>query len=496
MSSKSFITIALLFLGTRHVYANTANAQVSDPPNIIIIFMDDMGYGDPECYNGSFYSTPNINRLATEGMRFTNFYAAQAICTASRAALLTGCYPNRIGISGAFFPWTPTALNPNETTLASMLKGAGYTTAMVGKWHLGSEPPYLPTHYGFDEYTGLPYSNDMWPVNYDGNRATDTSDWRAQCPELPLIEGDRPVKYIRTLDDQAQLTTIYTEKSRNFIRKNRRTPFFLYLAHSMPHVPIAASSKFKGRSNRGLFGDVMMEIDWSVGEIMKTLKEEGIEKNTLLIFTADNGPWRAFGNHAGNTGGLREGKGTTFEGGQREPCIMRWPGKIPAGTICSKLSATIDLMPTLAAIAGGKLPVKKIDGVNILPLLMNDTSANPRKEFVYYFHKNDLEAIRKGKWKLVFPHKGVSYAAKAPGQNGFPQFPPRVQVDMALYDLSIDPGETVDVQESYPEQVKALQTLADKYRSELGDDLTNRPCTECRPAASFKPKTPVPTRFR
>lgn len=464
-------------------------------PNVIIIFMDDMGYGDPECYNGYLYHTPNITKLAAEGMRFTNFYAAQAVCTASRAGLLTGCYPNRLGISGAFFPWTNIALNPKETTIASMLKKAGYQTGMVGKWHLGAEPPYWPLSYGFDEFTGLPYSNDMWPVNYDGKPITDTADWKSRYPVLPLIEGNKMVRQINTLDDQAELTGIYTDKACHFIEKNKNKPFFLYLAHCMPHVPIAASKKFSGKSERGLFGDVMMEIDWSVGKIMNTLRKLGLEKNTLVVFTSDNGPWLTFGNHAGNTGGLREGKGTSWEGGQKEPCIMRWPGKIPAGTVCSKLGATIDLLPTIAEICGIAKPAEKIDGVSILPLLLNDASANPRDEFVYYYQRNSLEAIRKANWKLVFPHRAVTYKVNQPGKDGFPGTGATAKWDMALYDLGTDPGETRDLASKFPEVVKNLTALADKYRKQLGDDLTKTVGTENRPAATFIPKVKTPVVF-
>ena len=240
----------------------------------------------------------------------------------------------------------------------------------------------------------------------------------------------------------------------------------------------------------------MLEVDWSGGQIMQALKDQNIEENTLVIFTSDNGPWRSFGNHAGNTGGLREGKGTTFEGGQREPCIMRWPGKIPAGTICNKLSSTIDLLPTCAELTGVKKPAHKIDGVSILPLLMNDASANPRDELVYYYHKNSLEALRKGQWKLVFPHTTTTYIGGPPGKDGFPHSLPRVKVGMALYDLSIDPGETVDVQSSYPEKVEELKKVADKYRADLGDDLTGVKCTGCRPPATYQPSAPVPAAFR
>ncbi len=455
-------------------------------PNIVVIFMDDMGYGDPACYNGSLYETPNIDRLAAEGMRFTNFYAAQAVCSASRAALLTGCYPNRVGISGALAPWATIALNPKEETIASMLKKTGYHTSMVGKWHLGSKAPYLPLHYGFEEYLGLPYSNDMWPVDYDGKPITDTSNYRIRYPVLPMLEGDNPVRYIKTLEDQGQLTGIYTERATAFIKKNKNNPFFLYLAHSMVHVPIAASPKFKSKSKLGLFGDVMMEVDWSVGEVMKTLRENGLDKNTLVVFTSDNGPWLNFGNHAGNTGGLREGKGSSWEGGQREPCIMRWPGKIPAGTICNKIASTLDLLPTIANIIGATLSSNKIDGINILPLLLQEANANPRNELAYYYKTNDLEAVRKERWKLVFPHLGRTYKNNLPGRDGWPSPTPEVKVAMALYDLSSDPGETIDVQSQHQDVVKDLQALGDKYRKDLGDNLTKTPCSNCRPAARLE----------
>lgn len=478
-TARVFIITIVFTLHTVALFSQ----QKNKPPNVVIIFMDDMGYGDPACYNGLLYQTPNIDRLAAEGMRFTNFYAAQAVCSASRAALLTGCYPNRIGISGALAPWAKIALNPQEETIASMLKKSGYHTAMVGKWHLGSKAPYLPLSYGFDEYLGLPYSNDMWPVNYDGKPITGTANRKFQYPPLPLLEGDKPVRYIKTLEDQGELTGIYTKRASEFIKKNKKHPFFLYLAHSMVHVPIAASPKFKGKSKQGLFGDVMMEVDWSVGEVMKTLRENRLDKNTLVVFTSDNGPWLNFGNHAGNAGGLREGKGSSWEGGQREPCIMRWPGKIQAGTICNKISSTIDLLPTIANISGAKTSSNKIDGVNILSLLLNEADANPRDEFAYYYKSNDLQAVRKGKWKLVFPHLSRTYLKNLPGQDGWPAPTPEVKVELSLYDLSVDPGETIDVKAHHADVVQLLEKLADKYREDLGDNLTNKKGANVRKAA-------------
>lgn len=476
---KKILFILVLSCGLIHV-----EAQKKQPrkPNVVIIFMDDMGYGDPDFNMGIGYTTPNLDRLAAEGMRFTNFYSAQATCTASRAGILTGCYPNRIGMYGAFAPWETTALNPKEETIASVLKKSGYNTCMVGKWHLGSKPPFLPTHFGFDKYLGLPYSNDMWPVHYDGKMITDTSNHRYRYPILPLLQDDKVLRYIRTLEDQGQLTQTYTQFATKFIRENKDHPFFLYLAHSMMHVPIAASPAFIGKSKNGLFGDVMMEIDWSVGQIMKTLKAEGVDKNTLVIFTADNGPWLNYGNHAGNTAGLREGKGTSFEGGQREPCAMRWPDHIPAGTVCNKIASSIDLLPTITKIAKATLPEQKIDGINILPLLLGEPDANPRTEFVYYYNRNSLECIRQDKWKLVFPHQSRSYKAHPPGHDGFPGPTSQIDVPLALYDLSTDPGETIDVQEQHPDVVKQLEVLADKYRQDMGDDLTHVEGTGRRPA--------------
>lgn len=452
-------------------------------PNVVLIFMDDMGYGDLEPYGGFPYKTPNINKLAADGMRFTNFYAAQATCTASRAALLTGSYPNRIGMHGAFMPWSPIALNPEEETIAEVLKDKGYKTGMVGKWHLGQKQPFLPLQQGFDEYLGLPYSNDMWPVDYDGTPVTDPSNNKYKYPPLPLYNGNEVIREIKTLDDQAQLTSLYTERACRFIKENRKNPFFLYLAHPMPHVPIAASDRFKGKSAAGLFGDVMEEIDWSIGEIIRTLKEQGLTKNTLVIFTSDNGPWLTFGNHAGNTGGLREGKGTAWEGGVRVPFIVSWPGVIPAGTISNNMASTIDMLPTIANVCKAKLPERKIDGVNIWDLFVQKPGANPRDEFVYYYDRNSLKGIRKGKWKLVFPNTSQTYKKTVMGLDGWPGAYGSVAVKLALYDLSTDPGETLDVQSQHPDVVERLTQIADGYRKTLGDDLTKQTGTENRPAA-------------
>ena len=421
------------------------------------------------------YETPHINKLTKEGMLFTNFYSVQAVCSASRAALLTGSYPNRIGISGALMPYSTTGLNENEITIAELLKEKGYATSIFGKWHLGFQEKFLPLNHGFDTFLGIPYSNDMWPVDFDGNQISDSSDWRKKSyPQLPLIENFNKIDEIRTLEDQARLTTLFTERSVEFINNNKDNPFFLYLPHPMPHVPIAVSNKFKGKSPQGLYGDLMMEIDWSVGEIVKALKQNNLEENTLVIFTSDNGPWLNFGNHAGSTGGLREGKGTSFEGGQRVPTIMKWPKVISAGSISNNIAATIDVFPTIANIVSSELPKHKIDGVDISSILEGRRDSNPRDHLYYYYGKNNLEAVRKDNWKLVFPHESRSYKNVLPKNDGHPGPYSKFTAEYALYNLRRDPGEEYNVKELYPEIVKELEDLAEIARNDLGDDLNNR----------------------
>lgn len=458
------------------VHSNVwAQRKKSDLPNIVLIYADDLGYGDLGTYGATEYQTPNLDKLASEGMRFTNFEVAQAVCSASRAGILTGCYPNRVGIGGALNPLAKKGLNPEEETIAELVKRAGnYQCAIYGKWHLGHWKPFLPLQQGFDDYLGLPYSNDMWKWTYDMELATEeTNAHKASFPPLPLISGDTTLKTIEDLDDQAELTTLYTERAVDFINQNKDRPFLLCVPHSMPHVPLAVSKKFKGKSEQGLYGDVIMEIDWSVGEIMKTLDQHGLTENTLVIFTSDNGPWLNFGDHAGSTGGLREGKGTSFEGGQRVPCVMRWPAQIPAGTVCNQLASTIDFLPTFAEMLGVALPEKKIDGVSILPLMKKVQDAKPREIFYYYYSGSALEAVRKDHWKLVFPHPHRSYEGVEPGNGGHKGEYGEGEAQLALYDLRRDPGERYDVQGIYPEVMKELQQIAEEAREDLGDDLQN-----------------------
>jgi arylsulfatase len=442
-----------------------------DLPNIVIIFTDDQGYGDLGSFGANGFETPNLDRMAAEGMRFTHFYVSQAVCSASRAALMTGCYSNRVSIFGALSNNSSNGIHENEVTLGELVKQKDYATAVFGKWHLGHHHQFLPLQNGFDEYIGLPYSNDMWPVEYDGT-PVDSNHRKFRYAPLPLIEGNNVKDTIWTLEEQGELTTLYTEKAVDFINLNAERPFLLYVPHSMPHVPINASDKFLGKSKQGLYGDVMMEIDWSAGEIMRALEENGIAENTLVIFTTDNGPWLNYGNHAGSTGGLREGKGTAFEGGQRVPCIMKWPGIIPEGVICNELASTIDILPTVAEITGTKLPGHKIDGVSLASLFDGDFSKVPREEFVYYYGR-DLRAVRKGQWKLVFPHNSRTYIDNVPTNEGWPGKIKNVEMPGGLYNLRRDPGERYDVSELYPDIVAELQKIAAEMRSDLGDALQN-----------------------
>ena len=466
------------------------------PPNIVIIFTDDQGYADIGVYGAQGFQTPNLDRLANEGIRFTDFQVSQAVCSASRAALLTGSYSERVGVQGAFNHTARVGLNPDEETIAEMLKSIGYVTGIFGKWHLGHHKKFLPLQQGFDEYLGIPYSNDMWPVDYDGSSVSGTDHFKSFYPQLPLIEDNEKIEEIRTLDDQDQLTTRYTERAVDFITNNKDRPFFLYLPHSMPHVPLGVSNKFRNKSEQGMYGDVIMEIDWSVGEILNALSDNDLDDNTVVIFASDNGPWLNYGNHAGSAFPLREGKGTMWEGGSRVPCIIRWPGRITAGSVSHQLAATIDILPTIASITGAALPARPIDGVSIQAILEGDTSATPREEY-YYYYGGELIAVRKGKMKLVFPHSYRSYAGIDLGLDGYPGIYKGVlgkyavgKSKLELYDLDNDMSESKDVSEMYPEVVKTLKALGQKAREELGDRLTGTIGTGVRPIGRLDPERP------
>lgn len=447
-------------------------------PNVVIIFIDDQGWGDLGCYGAEGFETPNIDRMADEGLRFTSFYVSEAVCSASRSSLLTGCYAQRVSIRGALNPIAFTGLNPEETTIASLLRSRGYSTAIFGKWHLGHRLEFLPANFGFDEYYGLPYSNDMWPVGYDGLPSTEGT--KGLYPTLCLIEDSICMKEVTTLGQQAELTTLYTQKAVDFIYRNKNNPFFLYLPHSMVHVPLAVSEKYAGQSGQGMYGDVMMEVDWSVGQVLEALQDNGLDENTLVIYTSDNGPWLNFGTHGGSAGPFREGKGTAWEGGVRVPCIVKWPEKIEAGRTTGALASTIDLLPTIAAITGADLPEKKIDGQDISRLLFSDTATSPRDEFLY-FYEGGLRAVRKGKYKLMLPHKSRSYEGVEPGKDGFPGPTLQKEVPLALYDLELDPGEQTDISADLPGMVEDLLQRATAARIHLGDDITGITGDEVRP---------------
>jgi len=445
-------------------------AAESRLPNVVIIFTDDQGYADVGVFGAKGFKTPNLDSMAREGCKFTNFHVAQPVCSASRTALLTGCYPNRLGIHGALGPNAKHGINDNEMTLAQLLKQKGYATGMAGKWHLGHHPQFLPTHHGFDEYLGLPYSNDMWPHHPEAKAGV--------YPPLPIIEGDKAVKVGLGHEDQEQLTTQYTERAVKFIERNKDKPFFFYLAHSMPHVPLHVSDKFKGKSQQGLYGDVIMEIDWSVGEVLKALKKYKLEENTFVIFTSDNGPWLSYGNHAGSAGALREGKGTCWEGGTREPCIMRWPGKIPSGKTSDAMLMTIDLLPTFAKLVGAELPKHKIDGLDVWPLIAGEKDAkNPHEAYFFYYENNQLQGVTSGdgRWKLQLPHTFRTLASRSGGTNGIPaKYEPAKIAEPELYDLEQDIRERTNVASEFPAIVKQLLALAEKAREDLGDSLTGR----------------------
>lgn len=436
--------------------------QADRPPNIVLIFTDDQGYADLGVQGATDFRTPHLDRLAEEGIRFTDFYVAQPVCSASRAALLTGCYPNRIGISGALGPRAKHGIHSDETTLAELLKNQGYRTAIFGKWHLGHLPEFLPGRHGFDEYYGIPYSNDMWPYHPENPTA-----WG----DLPTIEGETVVG-LNT--DQNRFTGDFTRRAVDFIERAENRPFFLYLAHPMPHVPLHASARARGRSDNGLYGDVIQEIDWSAGQIVAALERNGLERNTLILFTSDNGPWLSYGNHAGSTGPLREGKGTTFEGGVRVPMLARWPGVIPAGSVCREPVMTIDVLPTVAAIVGASLPERRIDGRDIGALLRAEPGARtPHEALFFYYHRNDLEAMRSGSWKLHFAHRYRTMIGRAAGADGIPgRYDHLSTASHELYDLAADIGESNNVADEHPEVVARLVALADAMRRDLGDRLT------------------------
>jgi len=445
----------------------TDRAGNANKPNFIIIFCDDLGYGDLGCFGSKKHRTPNIDRMAAEGMRFTSFYVTSGVCTPSRASLMTGCYPRRVNmhVSSAaewvLFPVAQKGLNPEEITIAEVLKDWGYATACIGKWHLGDQPQFLPTRQGFDYYFGIPYSNDM------------TAKQRPQNPPLPLLRNE---KVIEAPVDQNTLTMRYTQQAIKFITANRNRPFFLYLPHTMPHNPVHSSEAFRGKSANGPYGDTVEEIDWSTGEILASLAKLGIDDRTLVVFTSDNGAASRWG---GSNTPLSGWKTNTLEGGMREPCIVRWPGRVPAGRTCDQLSTTMDLLPTFARLAGTGPPRDRIiDGRDIWPLMAGKKTAKSPHEAFYYYFKDQLQAVRSGRWKLHL-QRTTKKSNKQKAQ----------KLPLRLYDLEADIAETTNVADGHPDVVKRLLALAEKAREDIGDG--RRKGKNQRPAGLVKNPKPL-----
>jgi arylsulfatase A len=420
--------------------AAASEPQQAEKPNVVIIYADDLGYGDLGCYGHPTIRTPNLDRMAAEGMRFTDFYSAAPVCTPSRAALLTGRYAVRSGMASdkrrVLFPNSTSGLPDGEITIAEALKTRGYATAIVGKWHLGHLPPFLPTKQGFDSYFGIPYSNDM-----DRLSAPKPGEPKWAQNNVPLLRNEEVVERPA---DQTTLTRRYTEEAVKIIKANREKPFFLYLAHTMPHVPLHVGEAFAGKSPRGLYGDVVEELDWSVGQVLSAIRSEGIEKKTLVVFSSDNGPWLIMKENGGSAGLLQEGKGSTWEGGMREPGIFWWPGKITAGAVSRELACTMDVFSTALKLAGAEIPADRpIDGVDLSPVLFG-RGPGLRQSFVYY-RDTTAFALRRGRWKIHVATRSA-YGKDAAVKHDPP----------LLFDLGVDPSERFDVAKAHPDVVADL----------------------------------------
>lgn len=464
---KQFLHLLILVL---FCFCNTQDKVT--PPNIIFILTDDQGFGDLGVYGATDIKTPNLDRLAGEGARFTSYYATQPVCSASRASILTGCYPDRIGIHNAYSPGSKVGLNPEETTLAELLKEKGYATGIFGKWHLGDAPEFQPRKHGFDEYYGILYSNDMWPKHPQQGAVFN-------FPDIKLYENETP---LRVLEDQTFLTGALTDRAIDFIKKNKENPFFVYLPHPQPHVPLFAIDSLKNTQKRGLYGDVIHEIDASVGRILSTLEQEDLVENTIVIFTSDNGPWLSYGGHSGSPGIFREGKGTNWEGGHRVPGIIRFPNKIAANMVIEAPAMGIDWLPTLAEFANTNLPTKKIDGASLVPLLTGLNQSSPHENFFFYYRTNELHAVRHKEWKLYVPHTYRTLNGREGTNDGFP-IPYEInEIKIAtLFNLTTDPSEQNDVAEQHPLLVEKITKIADSVRLVLGDRLTGIKGNEVRP---------------
>ena len=444
--------ISIAFLPVLMLNSCKENPETDSKPNIVIIFCDDMGYGDLGTYGHPTIHTPNLDQMAAEGQKWTNFYVGASVCTPSRAALITGRLPIRNGMNGnrrVLFPNSVGGLQQSEITIAEALKDEAYTTACIGKWHLGHLPEYLPTRQGFDSYYGIPYSNDMDRMKSHEVAAGDPEYLNYNVPLMRNEEIiERPVV-------QTTITKRYTEESIKFIRENKDKPFFLYLAHNLPHIPLFASEDFQDTSLRGLYGDVIEEIDWGVGQILETLRSEGLAENTLVVFTSDNGPWLEYAQDGGSAGLLRDGKGTTWEGGMRVPAIFWWPEKIRPGVL-SDMGATMDLFPTICKLTGADFPSDRImDGVDLSQTLLNE-KPSPRNT-IFYYRKREIYAVRSGMYKAHFIT-----------ENAYTENPNKTEHDTPLlFHLGHDPSEKYNVAEDHPDVIANIRQIIEKHKAEL-----------------------------
>ncbi len=443
-----------------------AAATSARPPNVVVIFIDDLGYGDIGPFGATKQRTPHLDRMAKEGMKLTSFYATP-VCSVSRAQMMTGCYGARVSVPGVYFPGQSVGLNPAEVTVAERLKEKGYATQMVGKWHLGDQPEFLPTRQGFDHYFGIPYSNDML------KKSAETKE-----PVVPLLRDEKVVELMDG-EGQRRMVELYTKEAVDFITRSKDRPFYLYFAHNAVHTPIWPGAAFAGKSQNGRFGDWVEEMDWSVGQVLDALRAHGLDKDTLVVFTSDNGPWLVKGADGGSAGPLRGGKGSTWEGGVRVPTLAWWPGRVPAGSVNDAVAATIDLLPTFVALAGGVVPATPvIDGRDITPILLGQSKESAR-EAHYYFAGYDLQAVRQGRWKL----------ALAPQSDGLGKNAAKTAPGLRLYDLDAEIGEQTDVAARHPEVVAKLKALADKMSAEIGGraPAARRPAGEVKAAKTLYP---------
>lgn len=447
------------------------------PPNIIFILTDDQGYGDLGIYGADDILTPNIDFLASQGARFTSYYATQPVCSASRASILTGSYSDRISIYGAFMPNSKKGINSKEITIAEMLKDKGYSTGIFGKWHLGDAPEFFPTRHGFDEFYGILYSNDMWPYHPEQGTVFNFDD-------LKLYENENVLKVIK---DQSFLTEAITDKAINFIEKNKNTPFFLYVPHPQPHVPLFAKNNFLGIQERGIYGDVINEIDFSFGRIYDVLKENNLVNNTVIIFTSDNGPWLSYGTHSGSPGIFREGKGTCWEGGNRVPAIISYPKSIKHNTVIDAPVMGIDWLPTIKEFSKSENVKLKIDGKSLVPLLTGKTNKSPHENLFFYYKENELHAIRHKDWKYYLSHSYRSLNGKKGKSDGTPIKYEMNNLDFPeLYNLIKDPKEKKNVAYLHPEIVKKIHRISDSISLILGNSLKGIKGNEVRPIGLIK----------